>query len=63
MQLYFVQKKYAAPITMLIFRQDYSSFDELSKMAEEANSYLVITSMSTNKDRIKIILVGECLGF
>jgi len=56
-------KKYAAPITMLIFKRDYSSFDELSKVAEGACSQLVITSMSTNKDRIKVILVGECLGF
>jgi len=56
-------KKYAAPITLSIFKQDYSSFDELSKAAESACSHLVVTSMSTNKDRIKVILVGECLGF
>ena len=56
-------KTYAAQKTMLIFKQDYSSFDELTKAAESACSHLVITSMSTNKDRIKVILVGESLGF
>lgn len=56
-------KSYAAPITMLIFNQDYSSFDELSKAAEGACSQLVITSMSMTKGRVKVILVGECLGF
>jgi L-lactate utilization protein LutB len=56
-------KSYAAPITMLIFNQEYSSFDELSKAAEGACSQLVVTSMSMTKDRIKVILVGESLGF
>lgn len=56
-------KKYAALITLLIFKQDYSSFDELSKAAESACSQLVITGMSMTKGRIKVILVGESLGF
>lgn len=56
-------KNYAAQNTMLIFNQSYSSFDELSKAAEGACSQLVITSMSMTKDRIKVILVGECLGY
>ena len=56
-------KNYAAQMTLLIFKRGYSSFDELSKVAEGACSQLVITSMSTNKDRIKVLLVGECLGF
>ncbi len=56
-------KSYAAPITMLIFKRDYASFDELSKAAEGACSQLVITGMSTTKGRIKVILVGEHLGF
>ena len=56
-------KNYAAPITMLIFKRDYSSFDELSKVAECEYSQLVITGMSMTKGRIKVILVGECLGF
>jgi hypothetical protein len=56
-------KTYAAMNTMLIFKQDYSSFDELSKAAEGACSQLVITSRSAIKGRIKVILVGECLGF
>ncbi|KRU28252.1 lactate utilization protein [Clostridium botulinum] len=56
-------KKYAAPNTMLLFKQDYTSFDELCKEAELACSQTVITSMSMTKGRIKVILVGECLGF
>ena len=56
-------KKYAALIMMVAFKQGYSSFDELSKAAESACSHLVITNMSTNKDRIKVILIGEYLGF
>lgn len=56
-------KSYAAPLTMLIFKRDYSFFDELSEAAKGANSHLVITSMSTTKGRITVILVGECLGF
>jgi hypothetical protein len=56
-------KNYAAQNTLLIFKRDYSSFDELYKVAEDACSQLVITSMSMIKGRIKVILVGECLGF
>lgn len=56
-------KNYAAPLTLMIFKQDYSSFDELSKAAEGGCSQLVITSKSMIKSRIKVILVGEGLGF
>jgi Uncharacterized conserved protein containing a ferredoxin-like domain len=56
-------RTYAAPMTMLIFKQDYSSFDELSKAAEAACSQTVITRMSMTQGRIKVILVGESLGF
>ncbi len=56
-------KTYAAPLTVLIFKQDYASWDELSKVAEGAYSHLVVTGMSTTKGRIKVILVGESLGF
>lgn len=56
-------QKVAAPLTMLIFKQDYASLDELSLAAENACSQLVITSMSVTKGRIKVILVGESLGF
>ncbi|WP_242968206.1 hypothetical protein [Clostridium combesii] len=47
----------------MIFKQDCSSFDELCKEAELACSQIMITSMSMTKGRIKVILVGECLGF
>ena len=56
-------RTYAAPLTMMIFKQDYSSFDELSKAAEGACSQIVITGKSMTKGRIKVILVGESLGF
>jgi L-lactate utilization protein LutB len=56
-------KTYAAPLTLLLFKQDYTSYDELCEAAEKAWSQLVITSMSTFKGRIKVILVGEDLGF
>lgn len=42
-------KSYAAPITMLIFKRDYSSFDELSKVAEGACCQLIITNLSMTK--------------
>jgi L-lactate utilization protein LutB len=56
-------KKYAAPLTILRFKQDYSSFDELSKVAEGACSQLVITGFSMSKGRITVMLIGECLGY
>lgn len=56
-------KNYAAPLTCLIFKQDYSSFDELSKATEWGYSQLVITNKSMAKGRIKVIIVGESLGF
>ncbi|MBC9784061.1 lactate utilization protein [Heliobacterium chlorum] len=56
-------KKYAAPMTLLIFNKDYPSYDELSKVAEDSCSQLVITSSSMSQGRIKVILVGESLGF
>ena len=59
----FRAKAFAAPLTLLLFKQDYGSFDALSEAAEKAYSQLVITKMSTFKGRIKVILVGENLGF
>jgi L-lactate utilization protein LutB len=56
-------KKYAAPLTMLRFKQDYASFDELSRAAEGACSHFVITGRTMTKGRIKVVLVGECLGY
>lgn len=56
-------KTYAAANIVLKFRQAYESFDELSRSAEEAVSYLVITSRAPIRGRIKVILVGEDLGF
>lgn len=55
-------KNYAAKMAVLLYKQDYSSYDELSKAAEGGCSQLVITSKSMFKGRIKVILVGESLG-
>lgn len=56
-------KNYASALTLLIFKKDYASFDELSKAAESACGQLVITGVSMAKERLKVILVGETLGF
>lgn len=55
-------KSLAAPMTLLRFKQDYESYDELFEAAAEAGSHLVITGKSAVK-RIKVILVGEPLGY
>ncbi len=55
-------KTIASQKCLLLYKQDYASFDELKEAADEIISQLVITSMTTLKGRIKIILVGENLG-
>lgn len=55
-------KDYAAKMTMMLYKQDYSSYEELSKAAEGGCSQLVITSKSMFQGRIKVMLVGESLG-
>ncbi len=56
-------RTYAAPLTLLIFKRDYASYDELREAAEKSIAHTLVTSMSTFKGRIKVILVGEDLGF
>jgi len=56
-------KKYAARMILLKFKQDYLDFDTLDNASKCAVSQLVITSSSTVKGRIKVILVGESMGF
>lgn len=55
-------KDYAAKMAASAYKQDYSSYEELSKAAENGCSQLVITQKSMFKGRIKVILVGESLG-
>lgn len=55
-------KNYAAPLVLLRLKQDYSSFDELAKAAEGAGCHLVVTGR-TAANRIKVVLVGESLGY
>ena len=56
-------KKYAARMILLKFKKNYPNFNELDNAAKGAVSQLVITSMSVVKGRIKVILVGENIGF
>ena len=56
-------KKYAARMILLKFKKDYTDFETLDSAAKGAVNQLVITSGSTVKGRIKVILVGESLGF
>jgi L-lactate utilization protein LutB len=56
-------RTYAAQMTVMLFRQDYPSFEELAEAADSACSHLVITKRSTTKGRISVVLVGERLGF
>ena len=56
-------KHRAAQMSLLAFKSEYTSFDELSKDAESIGGQLVITSMSAIKNRIKVVLVGNSLGF
>lgn len=54
---------YASQMILLKFKNDYASIDQVAKIAEKSGSHMVVTSMSVLKDRIKIVLVGEDLGF
>jgi L-lactate utilization protein LutB len=56
-------KTYASQMIILKFKQNYSTFEEVSKVSEGVGSQFVITSMSSKKGRIKVILVGENLGY
>src|SRR5664280_256871 len=57
-------KTKAASLVLLRYnKSDISSFEELTNKSQNIGSQLVITTMSTFKDRIKVTLVGECLGF
>jgi hypothetical protein len=56
-------RKTAARMIMLKFSKGYRTFGELDTAAEEAVSQIVITCKSAVKGRIKVILVGENLGF
>jgi L-lactate utilization protein LutB len=56
-------KTVAAHQTLLLFNQQYPTYDALMEAAEKSYSHLVVTGMSILKGRIKVLLVGENLGF
>lgn len=56
-------KKQAARMVLLKFKNDYPSIEDIDQVAEGAVGQLVITSKSAVKGRIRVILVGESVGF
>lgn len=56
-------KTRAARMGFLAFKSDFEDFDSLAKAAEGAASHLIVTGFSVMKGRIKVILVGEALGY
>jgi len=55
-------RRVAAPLCMLLFKQDYASFEELQRAADEACRQTVVTASSVTPGRIHVLLVGERLG-
>jgi L-lactate utilization protein LutB len=55
--------RYAASLVLLDFKPDYASMDDLVHAAEAIRGHLLVTRMSTTKGRIKVVLVGESLGY
>lgn len=56
-------KTKAAQMILLKFKNDYETFEELEEAADHAYSQLVVTNRSVIPGRLKVILVGEDLGF
>jgi hypothetical protein len=55
--------KAAALVVLSYSKSEISSFEELVNKALASCSQLVITTMFVFKNRIRVILVGEWLGF
>jgi hypothetical protein len=53
----------AAMILLKNANKDFASYDELMEAAAGICSHLVVTSKSTTKGRVKVVLVGEDLGY
>lgn len=56
-------KYHTGPLCLMKFKADYADYGDLVKEAEKACSQLVVTRQSVIKDRIKVLLVGQSLGF
>jgi hypothetical protein len=50
-------------LVLLDFRPDFASMEDLVAAAEAIRGHLLVTRMSTTKGRIKVVLVGESLGY
>ena len=55
--------RYAASLVLLDWKPDFESFDDVAVGAETIRGQLLITRMSTIPQRIKVVLVGESLGY
>jgi hypothetical protein len=57
------KERAAAMIVLKNLNKDFASYDQLMEMADAIRGQLLVTSMSTTKGRIKVVLVGEDLGY
>ena len=55
-------KTYAAPLAVLTYQTDFSSYETLSVAAEHAGNQLLITTGSVIPKRIQAIIIREPLG-
>jgi hypothetical protein len=53
----------AAQMILLQFKPDFTDFDSLAAAAEGACGHLAVTRMPAVKGRIRVLLVGESLGY
>jgi len=56
-------KTTASQKCLLAYKPNCASFDKLSEAADKIIGQLVITCMTNFKGRVKIVMVGESLGF
>ncbi len=56
-------KTRAAQMILLQFKPDFADFDSLAAAAESACGHLMVTERPAAKGRIRVLLVGEPLGY
>jgi hypothetical protein len=57
------KERAAAMILLKNTNRDFASYDQLMEAADRIRSQLVVTSMTTARGRVKVVLVGEDLGY